>query len=142
MLHIEQKVLQAIVRHVESDRDEACGFFFGNVDAENRTITKSFEVINVSTHDKQSSFEISAHDYLKAESLSNKENITLLGVYHSHPDGTAMPSERDKISAQPNFIYIVVSMIKNRFAGMRAWQINRQSAFEEEKILYTKSIEN
>jgi proteasome lid subunit RPN8/RPN11 len=139
MLHIEQKILQAIVTQVETDQEESCGFVFGRELGENRTITKSFAVANISLVNKQTSFEISSKDYLKAESIASNENLALLGIYHSHPNGSSFPSEQDRLAAQPNLSYIIISVIQKRFAGLRSWQLNPEEEFKEEKILYIKS---
>lgn len=140
MLHIEQKILLAIVSHVESGQEELCGFFFGSEQGEDRTVTKSVIVENVSPGNKQSSFEISARDYLQAESTAEHEKLTLLGAYHSHPNGSSHPSEQDLLAAQPNFSYIIVSVMQQRFSGMRCWQLTNQKQFREEEIVYIQSL--
>ena len=40
--------------------------------------------------------------------------MTLLGVYHSHPQHPAIASEHDLRSAQPFFSYVIYSVIDPR----------------------------
>lgn len=120
---------------VGSFPDECCGFFFGSEDAGgNRIITHVLVVNNAKEGDKRRRFEISAKDYLKAEQFADENNLQLLGVYHSHPNHPAIPSETDRLSAQPYFSYIIISVYEKEIKDIRSWRLNSYSQFEEEQI--------
>ena len=127
--------------------DECCGFFFGE-DGRDRKITQSREVKNSKQGDRRRRFEISPDDYRKAEKYALEHDIDLLGVYHSHPDHPAEPSEHDRNVALPYFSYIIVSVVHGETNGIRSWQLNEERQFEEENIEVTefttlnKSISN
>lgn len=115
--------------------DECCGFFYGSEDARgNRAITHVLVVNNAKEGDKRRRFEISPKDYLKAERFADENSLQLLGVYHSHPNHPAIPSETDRLSAQPYFSYIIISVYNTEVKDIRSWRLNPQSQFEEEKI--------
>jgi proteasome lid subunit RPN8/RPN11 len=140
MLVIEQKILSAIIKQAESDTDETCGFILGIEADERKTITKIFPVKNISEENHKTSFKVSPLAYVQAESIASVENLILHGVYHSHPESSSLPSAFDQLAAQPNFSYIIVSLKHGRFAGMRCWQLSKHATFEEEKLLYVKSL--
>lgn len=135
MLNIESTPLEEMIKDaVKTFPDECCGFLFGKEENENRTVIKIQVVDNAKEGDKRRRFVISPKDYLKAEQFAELNNLQLIGVYHSHPNHPAIPSEHDRVAAQPFFSYIILSVINNEFDHIRSWQLNAESQFEEEKI--------
>ena len=136
MISINSKAKELIVKDgLESFPDECCGFFYGQEDGEgNRTVTEILVVNNSREGDKRRRFEISPKDYLKAEQYALESNLQLLGVYHSHPNHPAIPSEHDRVAAQPFFSYIIISVLDNKTTHLRSWRLNDQFQFEEEDI--------
>lgn len=136
MLVIEQTPLDEMIKDaVRTFPDECCGFLFGNEESGSRTVIKIQVVDNAKEGDKRRRFVISAKDYLKAEQFADENNLQLIGVYHSHPNHPAIPSEHDRVAAQPYFSYIILSVLNGEFDHIRSWQLNEQQQFEEEKIL-------
>ena len=147
-LILDNNVANNIASHAETEYpNECCGFFFGD-EAKDRKVTFSYEVSNAKQGDKRRRFEISPDDYRKAEKYALEHDIDLLGVYHSHPDHPAEPSEHDRNVALPYFSYIIVSVVHGETNGIRSWQLNEERQFEEENIEVTefttlnKSISN
>ena len=122
--------------------EECCGFFFGN-DSKNREIILARAVRNSKEGDKSRRFEISPADYREAESVARDRGLDLLGVYHSHPDHPAEPSEHDREVAMPYFSYIIISVQEGKHDDIRTWQLNDHREFEEEELEVTEfSIPN
>lgn len=113
--------------------DECCGFFFGTERGDNRTLTQITVVNNAKEGDKRRRFEISPRDYLNAEQWAEDKGLQLLGVYHSHPNHPAIPSEQDRLAAQPYFSYIILSIRDGVFDHLRSWRLNDDFQFEEEE---------
>lgn len=138
MLHISTEARQQIIIHaIQTYPNECCGFLLGTESDESREVTKILKVKNARKGDKRRRFEITAQDYLRAENEAITQNLTLLGVYHSHPDHPSVPSEHDRRVAQPYFSYIIVSVLKGRFASLQSWLLNDDFQFEEEKVQET-----
>ncbi len=113
--------------------DECCGFLFGFEDGEgNRVVTEVLPVHNASVENRKRRFEIAPRDYLTAENHALDKELQLLGVYHSHPDHPAVPSEHDRVAAQPWFSYIIISVSQETVVATRSWVLNEQSQFDEE----------
>lgn len=117
--------------------DECCGFLFGTEDENgNRTVSDILLVNNAKEGDKRRRFEIAPRDYMDAEQHAEENNLLLLGVYHSHPNHPAIPSEHDRVAAQPYFSYIILSVLDKKIGPIRSWRLNDESQFEEESVLY------
>jgi proteasome lid subunit RPN8/RPN11 len=143
MLILEQKPLQEMYTDaLQSFPDECCGFFFGKEVGGERKISHVLTVNNSKAGDKKRRFEIASRDYLNAERFADEIESELLGVYHSHPNHPAVPSEHDRVAAQPYFSYIIISVKENEIADIRSWQLNDNFQFEEESIEHQSINQN
>ncbi len=134
MLRIENTLLQEMIGSAESTPEECCGFLLGHETDGNRILTKTLPAKNVAHGDRRRVFEIAPLDYLSAERFAAQNNLDLLGIYHSHPNSPAIPSERDRLPAQPYFSYVILSVVNNNFKDIRSWRLDEDFQFAEEKI--------
>lgn len=142
MIRMSEQIKEALEKEAfHSFPDECCGFILGKENGEERVIEKIIVVNNAKEGDKRRRFEIAPLDYLKAEQHAEQENLTLLGVYHSHPNHPSVPSEHDRVAAQPYFSYIILSVQENRLVSVQSWKLTDQFQLEEEKVLILKSIQ-
>ena len=122
-------------QHAESDYpNECCGFFYGRADSNQRHVHLVQEVENVKEGDQRRRFQIDPLDYQKAEKYAIDHDLDLLGVYHSHPDHPAKPSEHDRKVAMPYFSYIIISVQNGKADTSRSWRLNKNQQFDEELI--------
>ncbi len=140
MIKLDLTPYTQMATHALSDfPDECCGFLYGLEKATgHRSITVIREVINAKSGDKRRRFEITPRDYMRAEHFAIENNVILLGVYHSHPNHPAIPSEHDRIAAQPYFSYVIVSVMHGVIDHIRSWRLNEASVFEEESFSTVK----
>jgi proteasome lid subunit RPN8/RPN11 len=132
---ITENARKVILKDAESTYPhECCGFFYGT-DDDKRTVLEAIPVENTKEENRERRFEISSKDYLKAEQYADEKGLTLLGVYHSHPDHPAIPSEHDLRQALPYFSYIIVTVKKGKTANLLSWKLNDQGRFAEEKVI-------
>jgi proteasome lid subunit RPN8/RPN11 len=134
MIVLETDAQKIIVQDaVDAFPDECCGFVFGHEDSNGRRIiTEARVVMNAKEGDKRRRFEIAPQDYLDAEKYAEEKQIELLGVYHSHPNHPAVPSEHDRAAAQPFFSYLIISVNAKIPGPIRSWRLNDDWQFEEE----------
>jgi len=136
-LEIKSELFDKIKQHGENTYPkECCGFFFGN-DNGVRTVVEIQPVINSKQGNQNRRYEISPVDYFKAEKYASENNLILLGVYHSHPDHPAKPSEYDRLHAVPYFTYIISSIQNRKHRTSTSWRLNDLDQFEEEKLKIT-----
>ena len=138
-LHIEPEALEVMVNDAEdSHPNECCGFFFGTEDDALRKVSVCRMVKNSKEGDQRRRFQIEPLDYMKAERFALDQGLTFLGVYHSHPEHPAIPSEHDRSQAMPFFSYIILSVYKGELKDIRSYRLNNDRKFEEEKIINLK----
>ncbi|MBN1535266.1 MAG: M67 family metallopeptidase [Anaerolineales bacterium] len=82
--------------------EEACGLLAGSEDR----VTKVFTVSNI--FKSSQNYRMDAQEQLAAFMSIEKENLELLGIYHSHPQGPPYPSEVDLNEAYyPDIAYLI-----------------------------------
>ncbi len=135
MLYLNEKHLKELISNVEPYSEECCGFLFGSETGNKRNVTSVMPAKNIATGDKRCVFEIAPKDYLNAEEFALANALQLLGIYHSHPNHPAVPSEYDTIAAHPYFSYVILSVMNKKFADIRSWTLNNNLTFVEEQII-------
>lgn len=133
-LKIDKQALEKMHNHAKADYpNECCGFFYG-LEGDVRQVRLARNVENAQEGDQSDRFQIDPLDYQKAEKFAIEHDLDLLGVYHSHPDNPAEPSEHDRKVAMPWFSYIIISVKDGEAVSVRSWQLNQKRQFEEEAI--------
>lgn len=97
-------VLEEISAHAAGSREEVCGLLFGTPDR----IDAALPCRNVAA-DPVTSFEIDPAQLLAAHKGARAREARVVGCYHSHPGGDAMPSARDAAAAEANgWVWVIV----------------------------------
>lgn len=137
MIRIPFKLNQDLIAETRSKTEESCGFLLAKSFENNQKVDSFMPIKNSSEGDKSKLFTISAQDYLNAEQHVDQQGLILIGVYHSHINQPAIPSEMDKKFAFPGFYYIIYSLVNFAFSEVKCWRIDNQREFREEKIEYS-----
>ena len=134
MLQLAPELLRAIEAHGEQAYpEEGAGFLLGDP-GEVRRVLSIHPLPNAREGSaRHNRYLITPHDYLKAEAAAEQQKLTLLGVFHSHPDHPNLPSEYDREWAQPFFSYVITSVQNGKASASRSWRLmeDRTSFFEE-----------
>jgi proteasome lid subunit RPN8/RPN11 len=136
MLQVPPGILAQIQAHGESAYPhEGAGFLLGE-DGDPRKVLGILPLSNAreeaARHDR---YLISPLDYLGAEQQAESLGLSLVGVFHSHPDHPNQPSEYDREWAQPYFSYLITTVSSGRARESRSWRLAEdRSKFEEEAI--------
>ncbi len=134
-LEISSTLLKQMETHAQASYPyECCGFFFGKEVEHSRQVLEVKAVVNSKDGDQRRRFEIAPLDYLKAERYALEQDLSLLGIYHSHPDHPATPSQHDLKQAVSFFSYIILSVGVKKINEITSWQLIN-GAFESENIV-------
>lgn len=114
--------------------EECCGFLLG-LDRGTRSIVRVLTAQNVNNESRTNRYSIDPLDLLRAENEARRQNLDVIGIYHSHPDAPAQPSLVDLKQAWPYYTYIVLSVQNGNPAEVSAWTLSRdRSVFELEEL--------
>lgn len=115
---------------------ECCGFILGEVRADLRNVVVLIPTYNDREESAQSNrFAIDPVEFLKAERTAQREKLLLLGFYHSHPNGSACPSDFDLEHAWPWYSYVIVSVRDGTAEQITSWTLNKDgSQFTQETV--------
>jgi proteasome lid subunit RPN8/RPN11 len=138
-MKLSQELLHRIHRHLETGYpNEACGVMLGKAGV----ITEIASVDNQRTEvpatggeSARNRYLIDPLAYMKIEKDADRRNIQVLGIYHSHPDVAARPSETDRKAGFPDLSYLIVSVAKGKAVESRSWRLRDDySQFDEEAV--------
>ena len=116
---------RAIEEHgIEGYPEEAAGLLLGNPRGEDRYASRLLPLENKFQAEKRNRrYLLEPEDMMEAEKKAEELELDILGVFHSHPDHPAEPSEYDRSHAWPWFIYLITSIRDGDAADHRAWQL-------------------
>ena len=116
---------------------ECCGALLGsqNIETQERLLTKTVRIENESKENKHRRFEIKTDDYKYVEEMAMKEQSTLIGFYHTHPDHPAQPSSTDLEYAWPYFSYVIISLEKGIAKEVNSFALSLdENQFRKEQL--------
>ena len=136
-IHLENDTFSRMEKHASSAfPEECCGFIFGSAEDEKIIVEDVSAVRNTHPDFKARRYLISPEDFIEAEKFADERGLTLTGVYHSHPNHPALPSETDRKSALPGFAYIIFSVNDGNTTDVTAWELAEdRSEFKAVEIL-------
>jgi proteasome lid subunit RPN8/RPN11 len=135
-LQIAANLLERIRDHARiSYPCECCGFLLGHFGADT-SVCDLGPVENQHGEARETRYLISPRDWLKTEMEAAERGLEIIGVYHSHPDHPAIPSEFDREHALPMYSYIIVSVRHGSDGELSGWILREdRTAFEREELL-------
>jgi proteasome lid subunit RPN8/RPN11 len=117
--------------------NECCGMLLGEI-AENgtREVKDILPVDNSrESEERYHRFVITPEDFMRAELEAMKRGLDIIGVYHSHPDHPALPSDYDREHALPFYSYVIAAVNKGRAVDFTSWELTRdRTQFVQEDI--------
>ncbi len=84
---------------------------------------------------KKRRYVIAAATLLQVQRAARVRHLDIIGIYHSHPDNCATPSEFDRLCAWHQYSYIIVSVQQGKAGDLLCWSLDRDNRFQPEEIL-------
>jgi proteasome lid subunit RPN8/RPN11 len=110
---LAQKEKDKLVAHaIEQQPSESCAMLFGKKIGDGWNVKEVFLTQNIDN--SQTNFTISPEELLKGYQVAQKNQLEVVGVFHSHPNSDAIPSNTDKKFMQNNPVpWIIFSGVNN-----------------------------
>ena len=136
-MQTQADVLDYIRRHGEETYpEECCGFLIGRLHADGNEAVYARRAVNRNENRREDRYIIAPGEYLEADLAARRENLDIVGIYHSHPDHPAVPSRTDlELATFPGYSYVIVSVENGKAANLSAWALAEdRSRFLPEEI--------
>lgn len=155
MIYLNSSDLQQICQYAEEIYpEECCGLLLGKITSAEKIVTQVWPTKNVWNQfemqqifgnnqgenlSRRNRFAIAPKAILEAQKYALEHKNTVMGIYHSHPDHPAIPSECDQAIAWEQYSYIIISVENGKVSNYRSWILDQDSRFEEEDIAIAPS---
>ncbi len=141
-LVLESSHLEAIRRHGEAAYpEEACGLIGGLWGGEGEEGRKAAVILvplaNARRDSPRSRYRIEPESFRRAQQKLDRDELEVIGVYHSHPDHPPSPSAYDREHAWPRLSYVIVEVRGGKAAALRSWVLaDDRARFVDEPITH------
>lgn len=108
----QKKILS---NHADNGKpNESCAILFGLVDGQKTIVKEIFLTENIDR--SPVSFTISNEQLIKCYKTAEEKKMEVVGIFHSHPNSDAYPSETDKKFMYSNpVVWVIYSGMSNKF---------------------------
>ena len=120
---------------------ETCGLLVGrslehapeHVHAEHVEVVRAVRARNLNQSRARDRYELDPADFVAADAAARNDDLEVVGIWHSHPDHPAQPSETDRAAAWPGWSYVIVQVDSSGIGDLRSWRLTN-AHFEEETV--------
>ena len=108
---LSQSIKKTLQDHAESEKpNESCAILFGK----ENIVLEIFLTKNI--EESPVNFTISNEQLIEAYQTAENKGFKIIGIFHSHPNSIAFPSETDKKFMQSNPVtWIIYSGVEKNF---------------------------
>jgi proteasome lid subunit RPN8/RPN11 len=127
------RILAGLRRHAVVTRpQECCGALLGRTLRQRVYVSTQIPLENAAAA-AASQYCIEAHAVMQLERQAARVGLDVIGFYHSHPDGPALPSPADLELACPGYVYVIIQPpVVGAAESTRAWWLDDdRSGFRE-----------
>jgi proteasome lid subunit RPN8/RPN11 len=168
-LHLEGSHLEAIAQAVTASYpSEGCGLLLGQrvlTDSPETEPVEAYRVVDRvlplanawepglsdvtedegergRNHSVGDRYWIDPADLMATQKSARQQGLEIIGIFHSHPDHPAVPSECDRALAWPVYSYLIVSVVRGQVVDLKSWRLDDQQQFQPEPVKMIGSSAN
>jgi proteasome lid subunit RPN8/RPN11 len=140
-----------MIEHAEhSHPEECCGLLVGKVQGDRVAAIEVYPMANQWNPETGRDFEaamnatvpetlptaerrytIDPRAMLDVQKIARDRGLAIVGIYHSHPEHPAIPSEYDRKFAWAEYVYPIVSVWRGHPSEVRVWMLDDDRQFCE-----------
>lgn len=113
---------------------ETCGLLLGTQHDGFARVLDVCQARNLNAERAYDRYELDPNDLLAAETAARQRGLFVIGVWHSHPDHCAQPSETDRAAAWEAWSYLILAVSREGVNEVRSWRLDPARQFLEETI--------
>lgn len=113
--------------------EETCGLLIGRQTEAAVQVLELVQARNLNRERAQDRYELDPDALLAADIKARDQGLEIVGIWHSHPDHPAKPSETDRSRAWSGWSYVIASVSREGVEDLRSWRLY-EGEFTEEAI--------
>ncbi len=131
MIRIPEAIHDEIMEHARSGFPlEVCGILGGG----DASVTTLFRMTNSDASNEH--FTMEPREQFRVVKELRAQGLTMLAVYHSHPESPARPSEEDiRLALTPGISHVIVSLLDAARPVLRSFKISDGVVTPEEVVI-------
>ena len=136
-LYINQTNLDRLLEEArEAFPEECCGLLVGRRDGADMHVERIVRAANIAEGDKTTNYQVDWATLFETIRQARFDKDTIVGFYHSHPDGSTKPSIKDTESAWIDHAYVIIPSGRHERTSPTSWRIRTGTEqFEPERIV-------
>ncbi len=136
MIRIPVDLLRQIrARGAEAYPAECCGVLLGQTQNGSKVVHVARPFENRTAESPERRYYAGPEAYREAEAWARSHGLDVVGIYHSHPDHPARPSEYDREHAWPWYSYLIVSVERGQPSDLTSWVLaEERDRFDAEEV--------
>jgi len=111
--------------------DETCGLLVGRTHLGRTETLRATRAKNLNQARARDRYDLDPADFLAADLAAREAGLEIVGVWHSHPDHPAEPSETDRAAAWEGWSYVIAEVTRSGVRALRSWRLDGQRFVEE-----------
>ncbi len=117
----DAQLKQIYAQAKETYPPECCGFLLGSF--ENGGQVRQVRPAINQNSERTDRFIISGEEFAEVQLAADETGLEIIGIYHSHPDWPAIPSQTDMDNAWEEVYYLIVSVHEGKPFQTQIWQL-------------------
>lgn len=110
---------------------ETCGLLVGQQSNDDVQVSRVVQAQNLNKQRAHDRYELAPQAFITADTEAQKAGLEIVGVWHSHPDHPARPSEVDRKSAWAGWSYLILAVKRDGVHDLRSWRLVSEHFIEE-----------
>jgi len=140
LIRIHAEPWAEMVRHARAAYpDECVGVMLGATGNGTKSVELALPMENVSPGDRRQRYTLDSNDLRAADAEARRRGLTLVGIYHSHPDADAYFSVTDLANSCPWYSFVVLSIRGGEFDHAHSWLPDAEQKAAEQEPLVTEN---
>lgn len=111
--------------------EETCGLLIGRQMEATVQVLDLVQARNLNRERAQDRYELDPDALLVADIRARDQGLEIVGIWHSHPDHPAKPSEMDRARAWAGWSYVIASVSQEGVEDLRSWRLYEGDFIEE-----------
>lgn len=143
MIRIEPEAWAVMVEHARREYPrECCGAMLGLEENGLRLVKVARPMRNAYEGPRGDTYQLDPVEQLAVEKEARAQGLSVVGIFHSHPDCGAYFSRRDLENSCPWYSFVVLSIKNGEFAEAKSFLPNfDQTAAEQEPLEHPETLQ-